>query len=100
HKVPADNGKGVTLTGARLMQNAPNPFNAATEIRYYLPEIKGSAAIDIISSGGQLIKTYPVTQRGNGQLFIKAGELATGTYHYLLRIDGVKVDSKQMVLMK
>jgi hypothetical protein len=47
-----------------------------------------------------LAKTYPLTQKGNGQLSVKAGELSAGTYYYVLRVDGVKVDSKQMVLVK
>jgi hypothetical protein len=41
-----------------------------------------------------LAKTYPLTQKGNGQLSVKAGELSTRTYHYVLKIGGVKVDSK------
>jgi len=89
----------LNLSAAHLNQNTPNPFNSNTIISYYVPE-KSNASIEIVSSNGQLIKTYPVTQKGNGQLSIKAGELSTGTYHYVLMADGVKVDSKQMVFAK
>jgi len=47
-----------------------------------------------------LIKTFPLAQKGSGQLSIKAGELSAGTYYYVLKVDGAKVDSKQMVLVK
>jgi hypothetical protein len=70
---PAVNNAGksaAALSAAHLNQNAPNPFNAATVINYYLPEIKGIASIEIISSNGQLMKTYPITKKGKGQLSI------------------------------
>jgi hypothetical protein len=53
-----------------------------------------------MKSNGQLMKTYPITQKGNGQLSIQAGELSTGVYHHVLKVDGAKVDSKEMVLTK
>ncbi|PSR55357.1 hypothetical protein AHMF7605_18510 [Adhaeribacter arboris] len=92
--------KVETGAGARLLQNAPNPFHTETSIRYYLPEIKGSAAIGILSSDGQVIKTYPVTQKGNGQVMIKSGELTAGTYYYILKLNGEKVDTKRMIVVK
>jgi len=88
------------LSLAHLNQNAPNPFNSATVINYYLPETEGNASIEVISSNGQLVKAYPVTQKGNGLLTIKAGELSAGTYYYTLMVNGAKVDSKQMVMVK
>ena len=88
------------LPVAHLNQNTPNPFNTATVISYYLPETKGNASIEVVSSKGQLVKTFPLTQKGNGQLSIKAGELSAGTYYYVLKVDGAKVDSKQMILVK
>jgi hypothetical protein len=89
-----------TIAGSKLFQNASNPFNSETQIHYYIPQIKGKATISILSSGGQLIKRYPVTQSRNGQLIIKAGELAAGSYQYVLSIDGIKIDAKQMVVIK
>lgn len=99
-KAPQQNDKVVELTGATLLQNAPNPFNGETIIKYYLPDVKGSATIDIVSQAGQLVKTFSLNQKGHGQLVVRAGELASGTYTYLLKIDGVRVDAKQMVLVK
>jgi hypothetical protein len=56
--------------------------------------------MEIVASNGQLIKTYSITQKGNGQLSIKAGELAAGTYYYTLKVDRQRIDSKQMVIVK
>jgi flagellar hook assembly protein FlgD len=92
--------EGSGLSVAHLNQNAPNPFNSTTVISYYLPETKQNASIEIVSSNGQLVKTLPLTQKGNGQLSIKAREFSAGTYYYILKVDGVKADSKQMVLVK
>jgi hypothetical protein len=88
------------LSGARLIQNAPNPFRESTSINYYLPQNKNNATIEIVSANGPLIKSIPLTQKGNGQITINRGELSAGTYFYTLKIDGVKIDSKQMVMMK
>ena len=64
-----------------------------------MPENK-NAFVEITAANGQLIKTSPLTQKGNGQLFIEAGTLKTGIYYYTLKVDGVKVDTKQMILAK
>jgi hypothetical protein len=90
----------LSLSAAHLDQNAPNPFNTAPVISYYVPETKQNASIEIVSLNGQLVKTFPLSQKGNGQLSIKAGELSAGTYYYVFKVDGVKADSKQMVLVK
>jgi len=89
----------IMLSSAYLKQNTPNPFNGATSISYYVPENK-NAFVEITTANGQLIKNVPLTQKGNGQLFIEAGTLKTGIYYYTLKVDGVKVDTKQMVLAK
>ncbi|CAN5739065.1 hypothetical protein BH10BAC2_BH10BAC2_35250 [soil metagenome] len=99
-KASSQNNQEMELSGARLMQNAPNPFNAVTVISYYLPEIKGNASIQIVSSNGELLKTFPITQKGKGLLSINAGTLASGNYHYILIVDGKKIDSKQMIITK
>ncbi len=92
--------KTTELSGARLIQNAPNPFRESTSINYYLPQNKNNATIEIVSANGQLIKSITLTQKGNGQISLNAGELSAGTYFYTLKVEGVKVDSKQMVLVK
>jgi len=92
--------KARELSAARLIQNAPNPFRESTSINYYLPQNKNNATIEIVSANGQLVKSIPLTQKGNGQISLNSGELSAGTYFYALKINGVKIDSKQMVVMK
>lgn len=38
--------------------------------------------------------------KGAGQLNIRSGELAAGTYNYTLYVNDKKIDSKQMVITK
>ena len=90
----------VTVSTARLEQNAPNPFNQNTVIKYYLPQNTGNAIINITDMNGRIIKTIPVTAKGNGQLTLEGGQLTTGIYQYSLIANGKLVDTKKMVLTK
>ena len=87
-------------TSAKLEQNIPNPFNRNTIINYFLPQAVNKAMMQVVTIDGKIIKAVPLTAKGNGQLIIKAGELAAGTYQYSLIVDGNLIDSKKMVLMK
>jgi len=92
----------VTNTGdaARLEQNAPNPFNANTLIRYYLPSNTNNAQIMITNVSGQVLKSVQLGSKGTGQIVINGGELSSGNYFYTLIVDGKKVATKQMVLLQ
>jgi|GEM_PF-1259018 len=83
---------------ARLDQNAPNPFNRSTVIRYFLPESVTDASLVIYDMNGVLIKTVPLRQKGEGRIVIEAGELNSGTYTYSMITDGMVVSSYKMVL--
>jgi uncharacterized coiled-coil protein SlyX len=85
---------------ARLWQNEPNPTEGTTIIRYRIPQLAGQAQIDIISANGQHLKSYPITQRGEGQLTVPATLLPSGTYLYRLLIDGKGVDAKKLIMRK
>ncbi len=85
---------------AYLKQNTPNPFNAVTTVAYYVPQTNGSAAIKLVSANGQLLKTFALTQTGNGQVRIDGSALPAGTYSCVLLVNGVKMDAKQMVVIK
>jgi hypothetical protein len=81
-----------------LFQNSPNPFNSETQIKFQLPMKFSSAMLVISDENGKQIRAYTV-QSAN-PIVIKAGELSTGKYSYSLIVDGIAVDSKQMVLTK
>jgi hypothetical protein len=90
----------VTLTDASLEQNAPNPFNRNTVIKYYLPQNAGNAFINITDANGKVIKTVVITSKGNGQIVLQGEELAAATYQYSLFVNGKLADSKKMILLR
>jgi len=69
-------------------------------IKYYLPQNTGNAAINITDMSGRIIKTIPVTAKGNGQFTLEGGQLTTGIYQYSLIANGKLLDTKKMVLTK
>ncbi|HRE40580.1 MAG TPA: T9SS type A sorting domain-containing protein [Ignavibacteria bacterium] len=85
----------------KLYQNYPNPFNPVTKIRF---DIKKSSDIKLIvydingkeisqlANGKKEIGKYEVTFDGNS--------ISSGIYFYSLIINGLKTDTKKMVLVK
>jgi len=95
------NAKSVAiLSDISLEQNAPNPFNQITVIKYYLPSNVGNASISITDMNGKIVKNIPVITKGSGQLALQAGLLTAGTYNYSLIINGRPVDTKKMILIQ
>jgi hypothetical protein len=92
------NGTPAT-SAAYLKQNAPNPFNQNTAIRYYIPNHAGHGEIRITDVAGRLIKLFNAP-KGEGQINIRNGELPAGTYSYTLYVDNKTVDTRQMVMLK
>lgn len=92
--------KSANISGAMLEQNAPNPFNSSTVIRYNIPASASAAQIVVASTNGNTVKTFALVNKGSGSVSINAGELAAGTYYYTLIVAGKKIDSKKMVLIK
>lgn len=99
-KTGAANNIKAATANAMLEQNAPNPFNNSTTIRYHVPASTLNAQIMITNTSGNMIKTFTLNNKGAGSITIKTGELAAGSYYYTLIVDGKKIDSKQMVLNK
>ncbi|QHT71606.1 tail fiber domain-containing protein [Rhodocytophaga rosea] len=83
---------------ARLGQNLPNPANQITTIPYSLPLSASSAFIKVYSSTGQEVKSFDMRGKTHGEITIAAGMFPAGTYVYSLFVDGVKIDSKKLVL--
>jgi hypothetical protein len=89
----------IAATACRLYQNAPNPFNGETEIRYALPETVQNAYICIFDMQGKMLKKINALA-GENTLKIKGAELHAGMYLYSLIADGKEVDTKKMILTK
>ncbi|MEY8760510.1 T9SS type A sorting domain-containing protein [Chryseobacterium tongliaoense] len=81
-----------------LFQNVPNPGKHETSIKYYLPKDIKTASIEIYSISGQLVKTLPLREKGNGAINLTGSDLQSGTYLYKMTADGKVIDSKKMVI--
>jgi len=84
----------------KLYQNAPNPFNQSTQIKYYLPQEVKTAYLCIYNLQGMQIKQILIPERGEGVQWILGSELSAGMYLYALIVDGKEVDTKRMILTK
>ncbi len=88
-----------------LKQNYPNPFNPTTEIRYQLP-VNGEQLAEIVvhNSAGQQVwsknlstdHSSPITDHCT----FDGSKFNSGIYYYSLVVDGKKIDTKSMVLIK
>ena len=76
-------------------------FGGGAVVRYYLPASTQTAQIAVVDINGQTVKAVSLSAiKGQGQVTINAGELAAGNYFYTLYVNGVKADTKQMVVAK
>jgi hypothetical protein len=83
---------------AFLYQNAPNPFNTATTIRYFLSSEAANAALYLFDMQGKLVDSYPIGGAGEGSIEISASGLQPGMYLYSLLVNNQEVDTKRMVI--
>ena len=83
-----------------LYQNNPNPFSTSTTITMSLRNEVAQAVIYIFDMQGSMLKTIPVTDRGNVSVTIEGGDLTPGMYIYSLIADGKEIASKRMILTK
>ena len=52
----ANDARSVNISGASLEQNAPNPFNSNTVIRYNVPASASAAQIVVTNTNGNTVK--------------------------------------------
>ncbi len=98
--IQSANQDELSVSAPKLYQNAPNPWNNETVIRYSLPQSVASADIFIYDMQGTQLKRIPAQGRGESQVTLTAHDLKAGMYLYALVADGALVDSKQMILTK
>lgn len=82
------------------LESYPNPFNAATSIRYTLNE-PGDVVVSIYNVLGQHVATLVDEYQSAGQHTTTwdAGRAASGVYFYRLQVNGA-VKTRQMSLIK
>lgn len=81
-----------------LFQNVPNPAKNETSIRYYVPQSVKTASIEIYSISGQMIRSFPLREKGNGTIRLSNGDLQSGTYVYKMTTDGKVTEAKKMII--
>jgi hypothetical protein len=104
--VEIDPATGAPTVRNALAQNAPNPFNPSTVIRYSVAQT-APVTIRIFNAGGALVRTlvdaphapgeYTVRWDGNGD---DGRRLSSGVYFYRIETGAGFRDSKKLILLK
>jgi hypothetical protein len=83
-----------------LVQNAPNPFNSFTTIKYFITE-PSMVNIHVFDSGGR--KVYTIVnenaEQGHHEVNIDGSKLSNGIYYYLIETEYF-IESRKMIRMK
>ena len=93
------------LPGYRLYQNYPNPFNPNTVIEYSIPDQnagKNFVSIKVYDVLGKVIASL-VNERkeaGSYSVTFSGNDLAGGIYFYRMTVNGVTVETKNMMMLK
>jgi hypothetical protein len=86
--------------GAGVRQNVPNPAEGITRIHYRIPVQAHQAQLSLYSAKGELLQSFPITQRGEGQLSLDTTPLPEGVYLYRLLVDGKQIDTKKLLRLR
>lgn len=88
-------------SSAEMYQNFPNPFNPETKITF---DLKSRGIVSLIISdisGKQISKIINEhLSPGSYEVEFEAAGLASGTYFYTLRVNGVAVSTRKMTLIR
>jgi len=97
----------LRITNYELKQNYPNPFNPHTQINYTSTSLSVNQFIEILvhNSAGQIVGAYhcgrPAFGSNNqGSIQFDGSKLNSGVYYYSLVVDGKRMSTKSMILMK
>lgn len=94
------NTNSENKAASRLYNNAPNPFNNNTIIKYNLLEtnLEGECSISIYNQQGILMTKQVIDKiNGDGQVEIKGDVLKDGVYFYALVVNNRVIDNKMML---
>lgn len=95
-----DASAGDEAPNIRLFQNRPNPFDEATWISFWIEKLPTyqKANMQILDMQGKLIQNIPLNlKQGLNEILYTHGYGMQGTFIYLLEIDGLPIDSRQMI---
>lgn len=89
-----------------LSQNYPNPFNPTTKIKFNIPPFEGGqggmTTLKVFDILGKEIATLvnDKINPGTYEITFDASNYTSGIYFYSLFLNGVKIDTKKMMLIK
>ena len=89
---------GTTISESTLY-NAPNPFKESTTVKATVVEKTQNAFVVISDMLGKEIARYPV-QQGENTINVNAGGLDQAVMFCTLLVDGVKIKTNKMVLIR
>jgi len=94
----------LRITNYELKQNYPNPFNPVTKINYELRITNYELAeIVVYNASGQEVWSSPITDHSSqltGSILFDGSAFNSGVYYYSLVVDGKKLNTKAMILIK
>ena len=84
-----------------LEQNYPNPFNNRTTIKYSVKEFS-DIKMDVFNVKGEFVKTLVngKKRKGRHSVVFNANNLNSGLYYYRISVDGVVMETKEMLYLK
>ena len=94
----SSNELGLSANDAYLLQNAPNPFNASAEIRYFVPEGLEDVEIHICDIKGSVLSAIKINEAGYGKLVVDSATFGNCTFVYTLSVKREIIDSKVMIV--
>ena len=96
---PTEGGPGAD--GFRSLGNAPNPFRAATAVRYALPRTS-EVTVEVFDVLGRLVQRVDAGLQAAGpqQTTIEGAGLSAGAYVYRVRLDDGTSVTGQMVVVR
>ena len=104
--VEEDPSAGAPALPSKLFQNAPNPFNPETSIRYSLANA-GWATIRVYGVGGALVRTLVDRHHAAGIYTVRwdgkddqGRRLSSGVYFYKLKTAWGANDAKKLLMLK
>ena len=104
--VETDPAAGAPPLRNALAQNAPNPFNPMTTIRYTIGE-SGPVTIRIFNAGGALVRTLVDAPHTPGHYSVRwdgtdgaGNRLGSGVYFYRIEAASGYKEAKKLILIK
>ena len=84
-----------------LSQNYPNPFNPVTNLKFGISEF-GFVSLKVYDILGNELMTLVngIKPAGNYEVEFNGSHITSGVYFYTLSINGIRIDTKRMLLLK